>query len=214
MTRVQMVITRTTPFPSRARPLPHTFFPPMSLASNLCSPTSRTRELFEVLESLMPARVSRTDTDQPLTNEAQRKASYVPKVTAGQRSILEFLQQDLKSGWQLALNLLAKFSVEPGKQDSASQGSGAGEGQRGVTVECTKEVSRALSAVMSKKVPAADKALALEGLLSEVCVVCGGSCASSCELQCHASQGDVCVHQCVRVSALHLYLYALLIFFE
>lgn len=126
----------------------------------------------------MPARVSHTDSDQPLTSEAQRKASYVPKVTPGQRSILEFLQQDLKSGWQLALKLLAEFSVEPGKQDSASRGSGGGEGQRGVTVECSKEVARALSTVMSKKVPAVDKALALEGLLREVCVVCGGYYAS------------------------------------
>lgn len=129
------------------------------------TPICRTQELFQVLESLMLPRVSPTDPSQPLTPETQRRTAYMPKVTPGQRAILEFLQLELRSGWQMALTLLAKFSVAPGWREG-------GGGEEEVTVECTKEAASALSAMMSERVPRRDRALALEGLIAEVCVWC------------------------------------------
>lgn len=112
-------------------------------------------------------------------------------MTAGQRAILEFLQEDLRSGWRLAVRLLAKYSVvgEGGGEGegggvgggAASPGFAAGEvflggaaaGPGGISVECVKEAASALSAVMSEgRVPKRDRALALEGLLSEVSGPC------------------------------------------
>ncbi len=97
------------------------------------------------------------------------------QVTPGQRAILEFLQEDLRSSWRLAVRLLAKYSVV-GEVEGAVGGvvlGGEVAGPGGVSVECVKEAATALSAIMSKgSVPKRDRALALEGLLSEVSGPC------------------------------------------
>lgn len=75
----------------------------------------------------------------------------------------------------MAVRLLAKYSVvgevERGVGGVVLGGEVAGPG--GVSVECVKEAATALSAIMSKgSVPKRDRALALEGLLSEVSGPC------------------------------------------
>ena len=114
-------------------------------------------------------------------------ARLIPQVTPGQRAILDFLQEDLRSGWRLAVRLLAKYSVVGegevqgdvvgGRAASPSSPGvvlgGAAAGPGGVSAECVKEAASALSAVMSQgRVPRRDRALALEGLLSEVSGPC------------------------------------------
>ncbi|CAM9312609.1 unnamed protein product, partial [Laminaria digitata] len=142
----------------------------------------RMRDLFEVLEGLFLPRVPPPDR----TPAASRRPVYLPKVSPGQRAILDFLQEDLRSGWQLALRLLAKYSVAEwgggaggdggAIPDSYSAGGiimGGARAGLGVTPECVKEVAEALSSMMSTgKVPKRDRALALEALLLEVSGPC------------------------------------------
>lgn len=128
--------------------------------------------MFNVLDSLFLPRVP---PDGQTMNPAPRRTVYLPKVTAGQRAILDFLQEDLQSGWRLALTLLAKYSIatEDPQKDFNREGRVMMEGAEnsaGVTMECRREATEALSAMMSDRlrVPPRERALAFEGLLSEV----------------------------------------------
>lgn len=134
--------------------------------------------MFQVLDSLFLPRVpqdSQTHTASNTVDPAPRRTVYLPKVTSGQRAILDFLQEDLRSGWRLALRLLAKYSIAAGDPQKDLDGEGrvvmeGAENPAGVTVECRKEATEALSAMMSDRlrVPPRERALAFEGLLSEV----------------------------------------------
>lgn len=138
------------------------------------------RDLFEVLEGLFLPRVPPPDRIPTAPGAPPRRPVYLPKVTPGQRAILDFLQEDLRSGWQLALRLLAKYSIagwggggdgDAAVTDSSSGGiiMGGARAGLGVTVECVKEVAEALCSMMSTgRVPRLDRALALEALLLEV----------------------------------------------
>lgn len=134
----------------------------------------------------MPPRIAPADPAGPsAAPESRRRPVYLPRVTPGQRAILDFLQEDLHSGWPLALNLLAKYSSVAARGGDRGGGlaipesvvvdgrgleSARGADERvGVTVECTVEAAGALSTLMAGRVPRKDRALALEGLLQEVC---------------------------------------------
>lgn len=135
------------------------------------------QQLFDILDSLFPPRIAPANRVAASPDAPPRRAIYLPKVTPGQRAVLDFLQEDLRSGWPLALRLLAKYSVTgAGEESGGAPGSaaaggvvlvGAGAGTV-VSVECQKEAAAALSGLMSERVPQRDRALALEGLLTEV----------------------------------------------
>lgn len=138
---------------------------------------NRTQQLFQVLEDLFLPRVPLPGRVSASHEAGKRRPVYLPKVAPGQRAILDFLRDNLGSGWQLALRLLAKYSVVgggggvdvvPGVGDSGVIMAGGEEARAGVTVECVKEAAAALCSMMSDRVPRRDRALALDGLLDEV----------------------------------------------
>lgn len=139
----------------------------------------RTRQLLAVLGSLMLPRVAPSGGALSGGGAPSRRPVYLPKVTPGQRAILDFLHEELCSGWQVALRLLAKYSVG----GAGSEGGGTGGGSV-VTVECAKEAAATLSGMMSSQVPKKDRALALEALLQEVGAlgVCVGVAEACCEV--------------------------------
>ncbi|CAN0140383.1 unnamed protein product, partial [Ectocarpus fasciculatus] len=141
----------------------------------------RMRQLFETLDGLFAPRVAPATASGGGGAQAAtvppRRAVYMPKVTPGQRAILEFLQDDLRTGWRLAVRLLAKYSVVGDGSEEASSAAAAAAavaaGPGGVSVECVREAAAALSSVMSNgRVPKRDRAVALEGLLSDVSAPC------------------------------------------
>ncbi|CAM9619353.1 unnamed protein product [Ectocarpus sp. 13 AM-2016] len=138
----------------------------------------RMRQLFETLDGLFAPRVAPAAGSGGSATQATdpRRAVYMPKVTPGQRAILEFLQDDLRTGWRLAVRLLAKYSVVVDGSEEASSGAAAAAaaaGPGGVSVECVREAATALSSVMSNgRVPKRDSAVALEGLLFDVSAPC------------------------------------------
>lgn len=127
-----------------------------------------------MLESLILPRVAPVDPNTATSRDPQRRPVYVPRVAPGQRAILDFLQEDLRSGWQLALHLLLRCSVAGATGDGhgaagrAGEGDGASGSAVGITVECASEAASVLSGMMSERVPRRDRALALESLLDEV----------------------------------------------
>ncbi|CAM9468256.1 unnamed protein product, partial [Ectocarpus sp. 8 AP-2014] len=141
----------------------------------------RMRQLFEALDGLFSPRVAPAAGSGGGAPQATdpRRAVYMPKVTPGQRAILEFLQDDLRTGWRLAVRLLAKYSVVVDGSEEASSATtavvaaAAAAGPGGVSVECVREAAAALSSVMSNgRVPKRDSAVALEGLLFDVSAPC------------------------------------------
>ncbi|CAN0410189.1 unnamed protein product, partial [Ectocarpus sp. 8 AP-2014] len=136
----------------------------------------RMRQLFETLDGLFAPRVapaSGSGGGGPQGTDP-RRAVYMPKVTPGQRAILEFLQDHLRTGWRLAVRLLAKYSVVvDGSEEASSAAAAVAAGPGGVSVECVREAAAALSSVMSNgRVPKRDSAVALEGLLFDVSAPC------------------------------------------
>lgn len=153
----------------------------------------RIRELFQVLEGLFPPRIPPPDRVSASTSSSptqqRRRPVYLPKVTPGQRAILDFLREELSSGWQLALPLLAKYSVSEavgvrGNGGGVSHGPSLGGV---VTVECMKETALTLSSLMKDRVPNKDRALALEGLLQEASAVVHCSDAVLCYVVLHCT---------------------------
>ncbi|CAN0438671.1 unnamed protein product, partial [Ectocarpus sp. 12 AP-2014] len=82
------------------------------------------RQLFETLDGLFAPRVAPAASSGGSAPQATdpRRAVYMPKVTPGQRAILEFLQDDLRTGWRLAVRFLAKYSVVVDGSEEASSG--------------------------------------------------------------------------------------------